>query len=190
MWFPSLVIPGPSWRSEVAVTASPGYGSSDGGIVLDLSAMKAVDVDPESRTAWAQAGLTAGESPRPSASMALPSGSATPVPWGSAESPSEVEWGSSPGSMASPSTLSSPPSWSPPTARSSSVDAENHPGSLLGDSGWGRKLRSGDQVPVPAPRSRRDRGRDADPSRHTGHHCRLRRIGRSRPPRSSRRSPT
>jgi FAD/FMN-containing dehydrogenase len=38
-----------------------GYGSSEGGIVLDLSAMKAVHVDPERRTVWAQAGLTAGE---------------------------------------------------------------------------------------------------------------------------------
>jgi FAD/FMN-containing dehydrogenase len=38
-----------------------GYGSSDGGIVLDLSAMKAVHVDPRQRTVWAQAGLTAGE---------------------------------------------------------------------------------------------------------------------------------
>ena len=38
-----------------------GYGSSDGGIVLDLSAMKAVHVDPKQRTVWAQTGLTAGE---------------------------------------------------------------------------------------------------------------------------------
>ncbi|MET0566133.1 MAG: FAD-binding oxidoreductase [Acidimicrobiia bacterium] len=38
-----------------------GYGSSNGGITLDLSAMKAVEVDPEKRTAWAQTGLTAGE---------------------------------------------------------------------------------------------------------------------------------
>jgi hypothetical protein len=38
-----------------------GYGSSDGGIVLDLAAMRALDVDAERRTAWAQAGLTAGE---------------------------------------------------------------------------------------------------------------------------------
>ncbi|HWL50282.1 MAG TPA: FAD-dependent oxidoreductase, partial [Acidimicrobiia bacterium] len=38
-----------------------GYGSSDGGILLDLSAMKAVHVDPEQRTVWAQTGLTAGE---------------------------------------------------------------------------------------------------------------------------------
>ncbi len=38
-----------------------GHAVSDGGIVLDLSAMKAVEVDPESRTAWVEAGLTAGE---------------------------------------------------------------------------------------------------------------------------------
>jgi FAD/FMN-containing dehydrogenase len=38
-----------------------GYGVSDGGIVLDLSRMKALDVDVERRTAWAETGLTAGE---------------------------------------------------------------------------------------------------------------------------------
>jgi len=38
-----------------------GHGVSDGGIVLDLSAMKALDIDPERRMAWAQTGLTAGE---------------------------------------------------------------------------------------------------------------------------------
>jgi FAD/FMN-containing dehydrogenase len=38
-----------------------GHSTSDGGIVLDLSAMRALDIDPEARTAWAQTGLTAGE---------------------------------------------------------------------------------------------------------------------------------
>jgi FAD/FMN-containing dehydrogenase len=38
-----------------------GHGVSEGGIVLDLSDMKALDVDLEGRTAWAQTGLTAGE---------------------------------------------------------------------------------------------------------------------------------
>jgi len=38
-----------------------GHGASEGGIVLDLTAMKALDVDLEQRTAWAQTGLTAGE---------------------------------------------------------------------------------------------------------------------------------
>jgi FAD/FMN-containing dehydrogenase len=38
-----------------------GHSVSEGGIVLDLSAMRALDIHVESRTAWAQTGLTAGE---------------------------------------------------------------------------------------------------------------------------------
>jgi FAD/FMN-containing dehydrogenase len=37
-----------------------GHGVSDGGIVLDLSAMQGLDIDPRARTAWAQTGMTAG----------------------------------------------------------------------------------------------------------------------------------
>lgn len=36
------------------------YGVTEGGIVLDLRDMQALDIDPESRTAWAETGLTAG----------------------------------------------------------------------------------------------------------------------------------
>ena len=38
-----------------------GHSVSHGGIVLDLSNMKDLQIDPESRTAWAETGLTAGE---------------------------------------------------------------------------------------------------------------------------------
>jgi FAD/FMN-containing dehydrogenase len=38
-----------------------GHGVSDGGLVIDLSRMKAIEIDPDSKTAWAQTGLTAGE---------------------------------------------------------------------------------------------------------------------------------
>jgi hypothetical protein len=38
-----------------------GHGTSEGGIVLDLAEMNALEVDPDRRTAWAEAGLTAGE---------------------------------------------------------------------------------------------------------------------------------
>jgi len=38
-----------------------GYGTTDGGIVLDLSTMKGLHIDPDARIAWAQPGLTAGE---------------------------------------------------------------------------------------------------------------------------------
>jgi FAD/FMN-containing dehydrogenase len=38
-----------------------GHGVVDGGIVLDLSLLKGLDIDVDGRTAWAQTGLTAGE---------------------------------------------------------------------------------------------------------------------------------
>jgi FAD/FMN-containing dehydrogenase len=38
-----------------------GHGVNDGGIVLDLSLLKGLDIDADGRTAWAQTGLTAGE---------------------------------------------------------------------------------------------------------------------------------
>src|SRR4051794_37461731 len=38
-----------------------GYGTTDGGLVLDLSAMKSLDIDPGSRTAWVGTGFTAGD---------------------------------------------------------------------------------------------------------------------------------
>jgi FAD/FMN-containing dehydrogenase len=51
--------------AELAVRSgghSPaGHGTSEGGIVLDLSAMKGLDIDAEQRTAWAETGLTASE---------------------------------------------------------------------------------------------------------------------------------
>jgi FAD/FMN-containing dehydrogenase len=38
-----------------------GHSVSDGGLVLDLSGMRALEFDLEGRTAWAETGLTAGE---------------------------------------------------------------------------------------------------------------------------------
>jgi FAD/FMN-containing dehydrogenase len=38
-----------------------GHGTTEGGIVIDTRDMKGLDIDPGSRTAWAEAGLTAGE---------------------------------------------------------------------------------------------------------------------------------
>jgi FAD/FMN-containing dehydrogenase len=41
--------------------SSAGHGVSEGGLVLDLSEMRSLEIDPEERTAWAETGLTAGE---------------------------------------------------------------------------------------------------------------------------------
>jgi FAD/FMN-containing dehydrogenase len=38
-----------------------GHGVTEGGIVIDLTDMKKLDIDPAGRTAWAETGLTAGE---------------------------------------------------------------------------------------------------------------------------------
>ena len=41
--------------------SSAGHGTVDGGIVLDLSGMKDLQINLEEKTAWAETGLTAGE---------------------------------------------------------------------------------------------------------------------------------
>jgi len=38
-----------------------GYGTTDGGLVIDLSGMKALEIDAESRSAWVETGTTAVE---------------------------------------------------------------------------------------------------------------------------------
>ena len=47
-----------------------GFGTSEGGIVLDLGTMKGLHIDPVRRFAWAQAGLRAGEYTAAAAPMA------------------------------------------------------------------------------------------------------------------------
>lgn len=52
-------------RLELAVRSGghsfAGHSVSNGGIVLDLSDMRALDIDAKRRTAWVQTGMTAGE---------------------------------------------------------------------------------------------------------------------------------
>src|SRR5438309_429147 len=58
----------------------PGLSSCDGGIVIDLSLMKAIRVDPEARTVRAQAGVLLGELDQATQpfGLAVPSGIVTP----------------------------------------------------------------------------------------------------------------
>jgi len=57
----------------------PGLSTCDGGIVIDLSPMKGIRVDPEGRTARAQAGALLGELDRETQAfgLAVPSGIVT-----------------------------------------------------------------------------------------------------------------
>src|SRR4029453_4119112 len=54
----------------------PGYGVCDGGMVIDLSLMKGIRVDPEARTVRAQAGVLLGELDRETQDfgLAVPAG--------------------------------------------------------------------------------------------------------------------
>jgi FAD/FMN-containing dehydrogenase len=51
-----------------------GHSLSEGGIVLDLRDMRAFQIDPEARTAWAETGLTAGEYTAAAAAYGLATG--------------------------------------------------------------------------------------------------------------------
>ncbi|HSL42847.1 MAG TPA: FAD-binding oxidoreductase [Anaerolineales bacterium] len=51
-----------------------GFSTSEGGIVLDLSLMKGLQINVEERTAWAEAGLTAGEYTAQTAKFGLATG--------------------------------------------------------------------------------------------------------------------
>jgi len=51
-----------------------GHGVSDGGIVIDLSDMRALQIDAQRRTAWAETGLTAAEYSNAAAAYGLATG--------------------------------------------------------------------------------------------------------------------
>src|SRR5262245_30913420 len=51
-----------------------GHGVSEGGIVLDLSNLQSLEIDVESRTAWAQTGLTASRFTAAAGALGLATG--------------------------------------------------------------------------------------------------------------------
>ena len=51
-----------------------GHGTSEGGIVLDLSQMNAMEIDVDSRTAWVQTGVKAGDYTRATGERGLATG--------------------------------------------------------------------------------------------------------------------
>ena len=64
-----------------------GHGVVDGGIVLDLTDMRALHIDTERRTAWAETGLTAGAYAAAAGPTAWRPGSVTPARSESGASP-------------------------------------------------------------------------------------------------------
>src|SRR5215210_1305293 len=72
-----------------------GHGVSDGGIVLDLRDMRALEIDAENRAAWAETGLTAAEYTTAAAAHGLATGFGDTGRSGSAASRSVAASGSS-----------------------------------------------------------------------------------------------
>ena len=90
-------------RSVAAATASPGSRSCDGGILIDLGLMNGIRVDPDARTARAQAGCCSASSTarrRRSGSRSRPGSSRTPA------SPASRSAAASAGSCASTASRS------------------------------------------------------------------------------------
>jgi FAD/FMN-containing dehydrogenase len=54
--------------------SNAGHSVSEGGLVLDLADMRSLAIDPEAHTAWAEAGLTAGEYTQAAAAYGLATG--------------------------------------------------------------------------------------------------------------------
>ncbi len=86
-----------------------GHSTTEGGIVLDLRDLKSLDIDTDRRSAWAGAGLTAGEYSAGSARTAWQQDSGTQALSASAASRSAVVLDISPESTGSPSTAFSAP---------------------------------------------------------------------------------
>ena len=128
-----------------------GHSTTDGGIVLDLRDLKALDIDVASRTAWAETGLTAAEvSTRRSPSTAWRSASATPARSGiGGHHPRRRRRLPRPQARPDdrlPARRGGRDRGRPAAARR----RRDAPGPVLGDPRRRRQLRRGDPLPVPA----------------------------------------
>ena len=86
-----------------------GYGTSDGGLVIDLSAMKAMEIDTEAGPSGPRPGSRRASSPPPPGSAGSPPASGTRARSASVGSRSPAESGSSSAGTGSRSTICSRP---------------------------------------------------------------------------------
>src|SRR5207302_559158 len=102
--------------------SAPGFGTNDGGLVIDMSPMHTVRVDPESKTARADAGATWGDFNHATHAFGLATTGgiiSTSRPLESRASPWGVASATLHGDSGSRSTISSQPILSPRTGSSS-----------------------------------------------------------------------
>ena len=157
--------------------SNAGHSTSDGGIVLDLSELTGLDIDVGGRAAWAQGGLTAGAYTAAVGAHGLATGFGDTGSVGIGG----ITLGGGVGFLVRKHSLTIDNLLAAELVtadgRILEVDANHHPGAVLGDPGWRGELRGGHPPAVPAPRAGLDRGRDAAAARdHRGH----RRVRRRR----------
>ena len=156
-----------------------GHGTSEGGIVLDLSRMNAVEVDPDGRTAWAQTGATAGAYTTATAEHGLATGLGDTGSVGLGG----ITLGGGIGFLVRKHGLTIDDLLAAEVVTADGelleVDEETARRSLLGAPGRRRQRRCRDQAAVPAPRDRPRGRRDAAaPREHRRDHRPDRRGGR------------
>ena len=138
-----------------------GHGTSEGGIVLDLSAMNAVEIDADGRTAWAQTGVTAGDYTRATGEHGLATGLGDTASVGLGG----ITLGGGIGFLVRKHGLTIDDLLAAEVVTADGelleVDERDSPRSLLGAPGRRRQLRCRDQAPAPAARDRPGRRRDA-----------------------------
>ena len=145
--------PGWSSPSAAAATAAPGTASTDGGIVLDLRDMTALDIDVDGRTAWAETGLTAGEYTAAVGEHGLATGFGDTGSVGIGG----ITLGGGVGYLVRKHGLTIDDLLAAEIVTADGellrVDADAPPGPVLGDPRRRRQLRRRDPVPVPAARA-------------------------------------
>ena len=163
---------------------------SEGGIVLDVSEMKGLDIDVDGRTAWAESGLTAAEYTAAVGAHGLATGfgDTGSVGIGGITLGGGVGYLVRKFGLTIDDLLARRDRHRRRAAPRGGRRAPSRP--VLGDPRWRRQLRRRHPLPLSTPRAARDRRRDADPACHR----RTPSPGSSRRPRrrrtSCRRSPT
>ena len=157
-----------------------GHGTTEGGILLDLSAMNGIEVDVEARTVWAEAGLTAGELTvaLQAHGLAVGFGDTASVGIGGITTGGGVGYLVRRHGLTIDSLLAGRRGHG--RRRAGAGRRRVPPGPLLGDPRRRRQLRGRGPLPVPPPRGWHDRGRDADPAGHGRNGRRVHRGSRGR----------
>ena len=146
--------PGSSWPSAAAATAAPATARPTAASSSTCAGMKALDIDADGRTAWAETGLTAAEysTPPPRAhGLATGFGDTGSVGIGG------ITLGGGVGYLVRKHGLTIDDLLAAEVVTADGqllrVDAEHAPRPVLGDPRRRRQLRRRDAVPVPAPRA-------------------------------------